>query len=806
MSIYIPYVSKCGRVLPALLILTSMWASDALAATPPVSAPQGEVAFITFNVTKVYTDGKQTEVGVGVSCYYGNGGGSKGTTTSGLAATLNWELPVDSCDVTETVPDGYTASYSAGCSVGAVTAEDSSDCTITNTPAVIFSVNKTYSDGNTVAVDVTLDCPGATIELPAKRSVVPGVATEWVVSDLQEDQTCTATESGVPAGYTSNNNDCADVSLALGNPASCTIDNQQDPVEVTITKTYTQAHPPGGTDPEVSITLVCKGAKVNGNTDGTGEMTSGHSVTFTVSKFPYGGVNCVASEYWPAGYVLNDDTGCDSLSVTLGGQAPTCTIENRPTSATFTVDKNFSDGNPNLMVDVTPLCIDQGGGPGITYSPTHGNARQDTDFVTTVKYFDGATNCTASENGPVGYALVPGSSTCDEGVAVTDGASPNPCTLFNQQQSVDIYASKIFTGGGDAATFAIDNCGGGNTQVQVVSNSASPGSPAHYIVSNFPWDGASCNVTEPVSPDGYYETASTCNNLLIMPSDDDRLCDITNAPNRATFAVTKNFTDDDGTGPYNPTDVDVTISCYTGLPLIQSQIINQKQGVMFVVESFNNDELDCSISEDLTVPELAGYTPAYTFDGTPGGIEVPDACHFENVPGGAEYTCTIENDPDPVPLNIEKLWQLVGTGGDAVDQNFELTLYCDAYIIGGKEKCEGHGGSYGSGPGSPEAPDSYSPQYESCMKFDGNGSDTFTARVVPQWPSSHCRVEETVYDDSVEIDNSCDDLTVSHGQGDSCLITNTVFFEGIPTLSDHGKLLMALLVMTAGLMAYRRFV
>jgi hypothetical protein len=67
-------------------------------------------------------------------------------------------------------------------------------------------------------------------------------------------------------------------------------------------------------------------------------------------------------------------------------------------------------------------------------------------------------------------------------------------------------------------------------------------------------------------------------------------------------------------------------------------------------------------------------------------------------------------------------------------------------------------------------------------------------------------VKEHLYDDAIEVDNGCDDLVVSAGHGDSCLITNTVFFEGIPTLNQYGMMLLALLMLGMGMVGFRRFV
>jgi hypothetical protein len=90
--------------------------------------------------------------------------------------------------------------------------------------------------------------------------------------------------------------------------------------------------------------------------------------------------------------------------------------------------------------------------------------------------------------------------------------------------------------------------------------------------------------------------------------------------------------------------------------------------------------------------------------------------------------------------------------------------------------------------------------------FEDNNSEVFTARVTPNWPESHCWVDEYVSAEGVEIDNGCENLLISAGQGDSCLITNTLFFEGVPSLSRNGLLILILLISGVGLTAYRRLV
>ena len=69
-----------------------------------------------------------------------------------------------------------------------------------------------------------------------------------------------------------------------------------------------------------------------------------------------------------------------------------------------------------------------------------------------------------------------------------------------------------------------------------------------------------------------------------------------------------------------------------------------------------------------------------------------------------------------------------------------------------------------------------------------------------------CTVTELVDDSSVENDDSgCEALGVTLGEGAACTITNTRFFEGIPTLSRLNLALLALLLALTGWIGIRRF-
>ncbi|MEJ8569117.1 IPTL-CTERM sorting domain-containing protein [Elongatibacter sediminis] len=275
------------------------------------------------------------------------------------------------------------------------------------------------------------------------------------------------------------------------------------------------------------------------------------------------------------------------------------------------------------------------------------------------------------------------------------------------------------------------------------------------------------------------------------------------ASTRATFEVTKDFSDD------NPGEVDVTISCNTGLPLEQTKAISEEEGVVFVVTDFDGGELDCEITE--TVP--AGYEVEYD-----NGDTVTDvSCAHEDVADGSDFTCAITNTPAPVDIVIEKEWVFEGsTGPEGVDTDYWLTLWCDAEIVNGVDTGDFVEAPAVPGPKGPggcglvqltqESGQFIGNYHNWCQSFYGDSSAVFNAQVIPEYPDSHCYVTESVFDGAVEVDNGCDDLTVSAGQGASCTITNSVFYEGIPTLSQYGMALLALLMLGVGFVGLRRFV
>ncbi|HKX56808.1 MAG TPA: IPTL-CTERM sorting domain-containing protein [Xanthomonadales bacterium] len=239
---------------------------------------------------------------------------------------------------------------------------------------------------------------------------------------------------------------------------------------------------------------------------------------------------------------------------------------------------------------------------------------------------------------------------------------------------------------------------------------------------------------------------------------------------RATFRVTKDFSDD------NPGEVTVRLDCNTGLVLDQDKLISEGEYVEFVVTEFTDGALNCTVTED--VP--AGYSAEY-FSRSSSNTE---GCEFEEVGFGDAYRCNIVNTPEPVTLTVNKTWLYPGSEV-STDEGYDLHFYCDAEIEGG----------YSNSP---------TDWYYDMYGLEGDGSNSIT--VHPSWQGNTCWVNENPFSDFVEQDVSdCQGVDIELGADASCDIINTVFYEGIPTLSHYGIAILALSLLGLGMVGFRRY-
>lgn len=239
---------------------------------------------------------------------------------------------------------------------------------------------------------------------------------------------------------------------------------------------------------------------------------------------------------------------------------------------------------------------------------------------------------------------------------------------------------------------------------------------------------------------------------------------------QTTFPTTVDFSNDaDAT-------VTVTLTCNTGTPLVQSFDISEGSGVDFVVQEL-----------DIAAPTSACNV---TMDGLADGYTSATVCSFGSVapavPLAETNPCAFQAVPEASTLLVTKTW--TGAGPD-VDTFSTHTFSCT-------NASEDTGNVFGT--------------ISTTFTIPGPVTDAaFTFYTDPS-TSSSCTVieDESLLDSAVETDQGCSTPIVYTGAGGtgSCTIANTVFYEGIPTLSQYGMAIMALLMLGVGFVGFRRFV
>ncbi len=234
----------------------------------------------------------------------------------------------------------------------------------------------------------------------------------------------------------------------------------------------------------------------------------------------------------------------------------------------------------------------------------------------------------------------------------------------------------------------------------------------------------------------------------------------------AEFHVTKTFSDD------NTDEVEVTLTCNNGLPLEQTTTINggDSAGVTFVVEYVEGVDTTCTITESAG-PD--GYTTTYN---------ARAGCSWDGV-RSARYACAITNTANPATFTVTKEWLINDLVGDEVAEVANVTINCNNKI---------EDGFYDGN------------RWYLSGTLYGDGA-SLTATVDTKSGPAQCAASENQLQSGVETEDDCGIRTITAGGSSSCTITNTVFFEGIPTLSQYGLAIMALLMLGLGMVGFRRF-
>jgi len=253
----------------------------------------------------------------------------------------------------------------------------------------------------------------------------------------------------------------------------------------------------------------------------------------------------------------------------------------------------------------------------------------------------------------------------------------------------------------------------------------------------------------------------------------------------ATFTVTKDFSDN------NPAPVEVHLHCDNGLPLNQSFVISDQAAnppqffdhVSFVVKLFTDGAMDCTITET----PIANYTPSYTAGGDSDSEDdnaQSPGCHFFDINFGDNNSCLITNTAMDATFTVFKEWEIFNSPGAIVFQEARVTAHCNNEIAGGVFNDQTNTWS---------------------ISADLGDGDSLVAVVDTTERAAQCRAEERIVQSGVESVDNCGLRSIGAGGSSSCTFTNTVFFEGIPTLNHYGLALMALLMLGVGFVGFRRF-
>ncbi len=239
----------------------------------------------------------------------------------------------------------------------------------------------------------------------------------------------------------------------------------------------------------------------------------------------------------------------------------------------------------------------------------------------------------------------------------------------------------------------------------------------------------------------------------------------------ATFPTNISFTNGD------TAEILATLTCNTGNPLVQSFLISEGNGVDFVVQ-----ELDIAAATTTCFITVGGLADGY----------LETECSFgigdDLTPLAEVNPCGLLATPLPSVFVVTKAWE---NAGPDILYAAEIEVGCTNAAI------------------DPEGP--YADIFFVDFLAEGPGIDIeeFEFFAEPGETSVCWAFEDpSLLDMAVESDQGCADgteFTIGSGP-DGCTITNSVFYEGIPTLSQYGLAILVLLTLGIGMVGMRRMI
>ncbi|MGK2924644.1 MAG: DUF4215 domain-containing protein [Lysobacterales bacterium] len=559
-------------------------------------------------------------------------------------------------------PAGYTAS-AWNCTGGSqngnqitLTLGQAATCTITNNdnaPSLTLNKVVTNDNGGTALPSAwTLSAAGPT---PLSG---PGAAGS---TDVQSGPsfaagTYTLSESVGPAGYTASAWSCTggsqtgnQITLTLGQSATCTITNNDNAPSLTLNKVVTNDN--GGTALPSAWTLSAAGpTPLSGpGAAGSTDVQSGPSFaagTYTLSE-----------STGPAGYSASawvctgGSQAGNQITLTLG-QAATCTITNNDNAPSLTLNKVVTNNNGGTAqpsawtlsaAGPTPLS-----GPGAAGS---------TDVQSGPSFAAGT--YTLSESGPGGYTAsawsCTGGNQNGNQITLTLGQSAT-CTITNNDQPPSLTLDKVVinNNGGTALPSAWTLSAAGPTPL------SGPGAAGNTDVQSGPsFAAGTYTLSESTGPAGYTASAWNCTggsqngNQITLTLGQSATCSITNDDVGPGLTLNKVVTNDNG-GTAPPSAWTLTA---TGPSVFSGPGPTVASGAGFVAGTY-------TLSES-TGP--AGYTASAwsCTGGSQNGNQI-------TLTTGQAATCTITSNDNAPSLTLNKV-VTNNNGGTALPSAWTLT-------------------------------------------------------------------------------------------------------------------------------------
>jgi Prealbumin-like fold domain len=372
-----------------------------------------------------------------------------GSPQPGSESGSSYTLPVGTYTVSETGgPSGYAfTGFSGDCdSSGNVTvvAGQTKTCTLTNNDQTAhLKLVKTVTNdngGSAVATDWTLSAAGPT----------PLSGAGGAESDVKAG-TYTLSETSLP-GYTAGAWSCTGgtftapdkIALALGESATCTINNDDNQAYVIVKKVVVNDNGGKAAPDDFKLTL-------------------GGNATTSGTKIPVNPGTYTAGETQLPGYTFlgfSDDCNTKGEVTVALGETKTCTLTNDDKPGTIVIVKRAKPQNGTFTFDTTGTTA----GPGTVWPSQFTLSGDPTGGANTKSFTLDAGKYTVKESMQLGWVLVAIGGSQDPNkptdcLVTGSGGSTGTSDLADRTASIDLK-------NGDTVTCYFDNTGVGATRTQ----------------------------------------------------------------------------------------------------------------------------------------------------------------------------------------------------------------------------------------------------------------------------------------------------------------------------------------------------